>query len=531
MNQYECWCYIYLSAGSYNVLNSELEEVSVNFESIKYSYTEEWGNSYFYGPAAVLCFPVAGDDYPYIFVSGKNDGITYTTWITSTALSGTFGSNGSIIGFATLNPKFYANVYSIKLSIKPPFDFQNLSKYPLSIAKDSEDVVMLTTYSPLKETQKFSGFSVIKTVRQTVDTSTRFAQGLILITADYDNPVLLKTDINLPKINFNSNDVKNSVKNKTFNPKLNGADYKDLTVSMGGDSFNYPIDKLNTEDILFEYFEVMTPDTTKGFLRVKSKDKFGVFNDEYSKSFNGFSFTNDFCISFATSQYATFIANNKNAYFSFQAQQNYARDQVDISNKYLNEKTNLSLFTSGTQGLSAGLMGDYSGVADSLTNMSTTLANAELTKRENIERTELSLNYQKAQFDMSIDNMKNAPYTLSSINGNAIFISMIAAFGIYAELYEGLDTELESANDIMFRDGFNLNRFAEAGKTIKDYCHTRKFFNYIRATLGNISGVAMSDTMRADLKQRFSNGIRFWHQDKIDYSMENYELKLEENEN
>lgn len=128
---------------------------------------------------------------------------------------------------------------------------------------------------------------------------------------------------------------------------------------------------------------------------------------------------------------------------------------------------------------------------------------------------------------MSIDNMKNAPDSLANANGNPIFIFAVSEFGIYAEIHEGLDTELESANDIMFRDGFNLNRFAETGKTIKDYCHTRKFFNYIRATLGNISGVAMSDTMRADLKQRFSNGIRFWHQDKIDYSMENYELNLE----
>ena len=80
----------------------------------------------------------------------------------------------------------------------------------------------------------------------------------------------------------------------------------------------------------------------------------------------------------------------------------------------------------------------------------------------------------------------------------------------------------------MFRDGYNLNRFEEAGKSVKDYCHTRKYFNYIRATLGNISGVPMSDTMRADLKRRFDNGIRFWHQDTVDYTKENYELKIEQ---
>ena len=113
--------------------------------------------------------------------------------------------------------------------------------------------------------------------------------------------------------------------------------------------------------------------------------------------------------------------------------------------------------------------------------------------------------------------MKNAPNTLSNLNGNAILTQMIAEFGIYAEVYEGLDTELESSNDMMFRDGYNLNRFEESGKSIRDYCHTRKYFNYIKATLGNIHGVPMSDTMRADLKERFANGIRFWHQDTIDY--------------
>ena len=149
-----------------------------------------------------------------------------------------------------------------------------------------------------------------------------------------------------------------------------------------------------------------------------------------------------------------------------------------------------------------------------------------LNEMQNIERTGLQNSYQKTQFDLTMDNMKNAPDKLITANGNSLFIYAIG-FGIYEELYEGLDTELESANDIMFRDGFNYNRFEGNGESIRDYCHTRKYFNYIQAVLGNLHGISISDTMRADLKDRFSKGIRFWHQDNIDYSLENYELELE----
>lgn len=58
---------------------------------------------------------------------------------------------------------------------------------------------------------------------------------------------------------------------------------------------------------------------------------------------------------------------------------------------------------------------------------------------------------------------------------------------------------------------------------------THSNFDFIKAVLGNISGVPMSDAARADLKQRFVNGIRFWTTDDIDYTKENYEIWLENN--
>ena len=71
--------------------------------------------------------------------------------------------------------------------------------------------------------------------------------------------------------------------------------------------------------------------------------------------------------------------------------------------------------------------------------------------------------------------------------------------------------------------GFSVN----AVGNVKDYANIRKFHNYIKAQVQAISG-ALSNTSRADLRQRFANGIRFWNQDTPDYSQENYENWLDE---
>lgn len=123
---------------------------------------------------------------------------------------------------------------------------------------------------------------------------------------------------------------------------------------------------------------------------------------------------------------------------------------------------------------------------------------------------------------LTIDNMKNAPDQLKNANGNVIFNMTCTDLGLYVEKYSALEGDLKTANDFMNLYGFTFSSIAN----VRDYVHIRKYHNYIKAQLQSING-NISNTVRADLRQRFASGIRFWNSDTVDYSYENYELWLE----
>lgn len=510
MNKIVAWVYIFLDAKAYkvktkNIKGNDYTDIQVTLDNAKSNYVNG-----FELPTAILCYPIGED----IDVDG---GFEYPSMVSV----GLDGWNN----FVKLNPDETASSYikGIKLSVKPPVNLKQYNLYDCTFKLGfrftstdvNADVIDINKYR----------LSVLRTGVGSIGQT-----GLFYLKNDYIQSVPMSSLTLLVNNTFNKSEIINSAKNKDFNPKLNSADFKDLTITIAGSQFNFPIDKINQRFPQFEYFEALTPETTRGLLRlgdnIEQNTNNAIFNYAYLSSFNGFNYSNDFTIAFAKNVYAEYIANNKNAYMSFQAQQDYARESAAMTAQYKTINYGISM---GNQTANLGKQLatlNFGGAISTGQQMGVETAQYLSQISELNDRTNLNLNYNKTQFDLSIDNMKNAPNTLSSLNGNAILTQMIAEFGIYAEVYEGLDTELESANDMMFRDGYNLNRFEESGKSIRDYCHTRKYFNYIKATLGNIHGVPMSDTMRADLKERFANGIRFWHQDTIDYSMENYELNL-----
>lgn len=535
-NNVLCWVYVLVGAKEFQLVDWETNKATGGcyISQARAQRGNDVSYSIDYG-YAILCYPMLKADALLRFQSYKvlDNETQYIININAEGLD----------AFLNLNSG-YSHVYGLKLSMKPPIHLNTLfDEYDYEI-----DDNVLTIKNAHKSTvgqfgvyykslvipseESLEGGIITDFIGQSSENNEKMFNGLIHVTADELDSYIMTFDSNPIEGTFEKSEIIGAIRDKKFNPKINSLDYKQLRVTFAGSSFDFDMQKINkfkrkgvagTGNIFFSYNEMITADISKVIIKLKEGSQDEVFNQFYSDSFNGFLMTNDLSLPYSTEQYDTYIANNKNAYLSFQAQQNYARDSANLEKKYatidygINQTKNVYKMFSGD--VSSGLGGVAEDTAKYVAQMS-----------EISDRTNLNLDYQKTQFDMSIDNMKNAPDSLTNANGNPIFIFAVSEFGIYAEIYEGLDTELESANDIMFRDGFNLNRFAETGKTLKDYCHTRKYFNYIRATIGNISGVAMSDTMRADLKQRFSNGIRFWHQDKIDYSMENYELKLEEGE-
>ncbi len=402
------------------------------------------------------------------------------------------------------NNNGFTDIYSIKLSIKPPMHYLSTTYTEYTIT--SGDLIIRGQKRTSGQIALLQGNGQIVLATDSIDrviaTGKNDSQyyGLFEIEEDNTDAIYLTCDITLPQLTFNKTTLNTAQKNKTYNPKINSVDYKELVLTFAGSQFVIDLQKLNSSTLDFKYNEMITADTTKGLLRLNIANTQAntqkIFNPSYASSFNGFSFTNDLTIPFSTNAYDTFIANNKNAYLSFQNQQVYTTEMYKMNSlsRVANVLKNpLSIFGEAT---------NYS--VDTL-------------------KTGIQLAYNQAQFELNIDNMKNAPDSLSNANGNALFICAVAEFGIYAEIYEGINIELEMANDIMYRDGFTYNRFGN----IKDFDNIRKYFNYVKAIIGNIGGIAISNNARNDLRQRFLNGIRFWNSDNIDYSKENIEKSIE----
>lgn len=273
--------------------------------------------------------------------------------------------------------------------------------------------------------------------------------------------------------------------NLELNPKLNGQSFKELIVTASsGDTFAYDIQKLNDSRIMLLYSEPIQPEITKYYLRVKGGT--GLYEDGTGENYTGLVGSTDNSIAYTNDQYANFIANNKNFYL---------QSNMKIGANALQSGMNIA-----TQAANGNILGAAVSGVSSLINMATSA----------IDR------------DMTIDNMKNAPDQLKNANGNPIFNLFAMDLGLYIERYEALEGDLQTANDFMDQFGYAFNTIAQ----VKNYVNMRRYHNYVKAQLESIKG-NLSNSARLDLKQRFSNGIRFWEQDYVSYDFENYEFWLE----
>lgn len=466
------WCYMSISQGTYKTGTGETEETTT-YVGVKKQ--QEINSQINYGNS-LFCFPITKQDYR-IYIK---DIVNTEHLLSADALTWFLGFNNG-----------FANVFSLKLSIKPPFDLKEWATNEYTI--NNNKLTINANYQ----------FTENKTM--TVGNHQEYwafgPSGFLNIKYDDPTPIkatLYDTNI-LPKLTFDKTDIIDSNRNIIYNPKLNNSDYKSLQLTFAGNSYEYDIQKLNDANPEFEYYEMLTSDITKALLQYKPKTDNNIFNINYGKSFNGFTYTNDLSIPFAKGVDDQYFANNKNAFLSFQ-----------------NTQT-LSNFKFGVQ--------TVKGLASSIASMSpSNIAQFGIGLGASMVEHAVQLQYEQAQFNLSIDNMRSAPETLANINGNAILISSIAEFGIYIEIYEAIPNELEIANNITYDKGFVYNQY----DNIKNHINTRKYFNYIQANIENIQA-DLSNDIKLRMRQIFANGIKFWHTDDIIFNKENYERSLEAN--
>ncbi len=278
---------------------------------------------------------------------------------------------------------------------------------------------------------------------------------------------------------FNEDEVKAGLNDKKYNPKILSMDNTVLKLkSFTGAFFDYDLQKLNSNEIIFLYNETIQPEISKYYCRVKAPQ--GLYVKETSSNFLGLVDSVDMGVAISNDQYQLYLANNKNAWLQ-------SAFQIVGS---AGSEFGRSMVAGSEMGVLGGLISGTSGIVSSLFNRA-----------------------------LTIDNMKESPDSLKHASGNALYSLQIKELGMYVEIYTSLDGVLNNRNDFNKLFGYECDFVGN----LKQNCNIRKYFNYIKAKLNSIDGVPISNFAREDLKARFERGVRFWNNDNIEFNMENYE--------
>lgn len=502
------WVYIFISpsdqingenqSATYKVgtLQSPYKgSLTLSSSAIKIKYDED-----FYGAAGVLCYPVYKNALEYekgnhAFLSAitKNViGLQINPYLSGTEIKVVPCYLGRK-SFEEIN-KQSSYYYSIKLSIIPPFDYvngfsidsnNNLILAMSQIADGGEYAVPMSVKNG-ERIMDHDNFRAIRTYGEDPDGigymeglfSCRYQKKKEILSYDF----LTGENEKIPK----SLIIAQQSPNMKYNPKLNGQNFKELTItSANGDSFVYDIQKLVEPTVVFKYSEPIVPEITRYYLRVQGGT--GLYVDETDENYMGLVGSSDNSLAFTNDQYAAFLANNKNFYM---------QSNIKIAN---------NLISGFAESIGKIFSGDIVGGA------AQSIATPAKSYLSIIDRS------------LTADNMKNAPDQMKNANGNVIFNMFATELGLYVEEYAALDGDMKTANDFMDLYGFT---YGSVGN-VRDFVHIRKYHNYVKAQLQAIQG-NLSNVARGDLRQRFANGVRFWNQDNISYERENYEIWLEE---
>lgn len=375
-------------------------------------------------------------------------------------------------------------VFGIKLSSQHPFN--NLSNsVTWELSDDGDELYIGGTWSSNSSTSFSLGSDWSNGGTHFKRTSNNIPNTGILYVREHE-PNFSAQILTSFIYSYNKAEIIGANKNYKWNPKLLSSDYASIEIGNDNGTFSYDAQKINKKNIKVIFSEPLTPDITKNYIRYEGDDD-GIYCIATNQNFTGYVDNNDTSLILVTEAYQTMIANNKNYFL-----QNSINRVSNVANGILSTGLNLATGNFGAAVSSAVSAG---------TGLFSSLINEKLT----------------------VDNMKNAPSSINNSKGNILLNFMTAKIGPYIEEYDILPNEKNIINDYMDIYGFTYNQI----DNIKNVWNIRKYHNYVQATLDAITGVSMSNVARADLKQRFQTGIRFWNSDIVQYNLENYEKWLE----
>lgn len=481
----EYWNYYFLSPGVYNAYTANRKKIDSDLPNIFYDYGES---------GKLVCLVE-----PHYKRGANKIGITYNT---TDVVNFEIWDESGIELFLEAN-NGYANVVAIKSSIVSPFSSQKAMGGPYSI--DSRGNLIIDTTWKINEFSAIFPSGTIDSqtvvfVTYTGDAGTIAAPTGVMKLQDVEDFVL-KCDGDFFKDTFEVDDISNDTE-----PKLYSENVSEYNVFIGGQSYKMPCLKTNKTPV-FKYYEPLTPDITKAILtyseELTSGEEGKIFTTINESDYTGFAVQIDLSKWFTTNNLDTFLANNKNNLQIFNNTQSAKKESAMIS---------------GAQGLLATgaslASGNYAGALSS--GVSTIAGGIN---------TEIQLDYERKNYNLTLDNMAQAPEQLSVVNSNIALVNAVSGLSMYIELQEPIPFEQAIFVDNMKIMGYNYGKLG----TVSELAESRKYYNYIEATIYEVDG-NFAEQIKDSIKSIFKKGVRMWHYDywtgAIDYNLNNIERSV-----
>lgn len=421
-------------------------------------------------PYIVIAVPV---DKPIIVQKGGRD---YALFIENVLLN-------------LKNNNRMSNVLSYKLSPIAPFSYQNsLPDYInifgktiyISLPPTNDTILDNTSFQFLEGDPTFIDVPVLRVIYQP---SNRYTQSVFIPKVQSDFIFAsIPTDFDI-----------------TYEPKRIQSIMTEIRIyDYYGNYISYDPFKMGTNNIKLAINELITPDTTRGFLFFMGNDS-AIYTPELISEYFGLFYANDTSILVSVNQLDSFLASNKN-FFEIAENVRDKNARKAIIQSLISGAGAAASFMSGN--IIGGVIGTV-GAGYSLYSTS---------QEKELDITNKGLN---------IDQLENAPETLNNSNNNILlpYIKKSGEVCFYLELWQGFQSDIETACQYLHKYGYTVDLVGD----IHDYDNIRRQWNYVQADITNVMGIPVSNAVRQRFAEVFSRGVTFWNVDQINYAGSNWE--------
>lgn len=425
--------------------------------------------------------------------------------ISSTTISPRFWDHKSLLNVIQTDP---ANIVNMKFSPTPPLPFQqyiaNTDYYYTDIIVapgETRNVIVFKCNQHLVDINPLNKFNGTSTA------ISNSGEGATVFQLYYQPPTSSILTINLPVFKFTLNQIIDKTNNLLLEPHLLSSKVRELqVVDYNGNRAIYDMQKIGTPTANFLIDENFYCDNTQIYLRYQGDNQtLYTENTAYNMSLGLMNNTN-LTIPIDIDQLSAFLAQNKNFMQIQQMNRDYSLGKSLLPILAILGGIGISLATLGA-GSEIGGLAIAGGIAGIAGQAGVAGAGYALSS---------------SQQNLTLDNMRSAPDAIKNTNTSLLYALLSSPtkqdINYYFEIHEATETDTRKAFWSLFLNGYPLNLV----DNIKNYDSSRHVFNYIQAEIEVIEA-NISNDVKNMIKSIFNKGIRFWHQDNIDYDVANYE--------